>query len=88
VQIHYIKHMCFVGERDMLLDASQQLSHIPTTIVQGRYDMVCPPQTAWQLSRAMPHATFIMVADAGHSAMEIGITSALVNATDQYRTLK
>jgi proline iminopeptidase len=88
VQIHYIKHLCFVGERDMLAEASQKLAHIPTTIVQGRYDMVCPPISAWQLSRAMPHAEFFMVADAGHSAMEIGITSALVAATDHYRTLK
>ena len=88
VQIHYIKHLCFVGERDLLLEASQQLSHIPTTIVQGRYDMVCPPISAWQLSQAMPHAKFVMVADAGHSAMEVGITSALVNATDHYRILK
>ena len=87
VQIHYIKHLCFVGDRDLLLEASQKLSHIPTTIVQGRYDMVCPPISAWELSRAMPHATFIMVADAGHSAMEIGITSALVTATDNYRSL-
>lgn len=88
VQIHYIKHMCFVGERDLLLEASQKLSHIPTTIVQGRYDMVCPPISAWQLAQAMPHAKFLMVADAGHSAMEVGITSALVNATDHYRQLK
>jgi proline iminopeptidase len=88
VQIHYIKHMCFVGERDLLLEASQQLSHIPTTIVQGRYDMVCPPISAWQLAQVMPHAKFIMVADAGHSAMEAGITSALVDATDHYRSLK
>ena len=87
VQIHYIKHMCFVGERDMLSESAQKLSHIPTTIVQGRYDMVCPPISAWQLARAMPHATFIMVADAGHSAMETGITSALVTATDNYRSL-
>lgn len=87
VQIHYIKHLCFVGDWDLLLEASQKLSHIPTTIVQGRYDMVCPPISAWQLARAMPHATFIMVADAGHSAMEIGITSALVTATDNYRLL-
>ena len=87
VQIHYIKHLCFVGDRDLRLEASQKLSHIPTTIVQGRYDMVCPPISAWELSRAMPHATFVMVADAGHSAMETGITSALVTATDNYRSL-
>lgn len=88
VQIHYIKHMCFVGEHDMLSESAQKLTHIPTTIVQGRYDMVCPPISAWQLAQAMPHAKFLMVADAGHSAMEAGITSALVNATDNYRLLK
>ncbi len=87
VQIHYIKHMCFVGNRDLLLEAAQKLSHIPTTIVQGRYDMVCPPISAWQLAQKMPHARFIMVADAGHSAMETGITSALINATDHYKSL-
>ena len=87
VQIHYIKHLCFVGNRDLLTEASQKLSHIPTTIVQGRYDMVCPPISAWELARAMPHAKLIMVADAGHSAMEVGITSALVSATDQYKSL-
>lgn len=88
VQIHYIKHLCFVGKRDMLTEAAQKLAHIPTTIVQGRYDMVCPPISAWELSRAMPKATFIMVADAGHSAMETGITSALVDATDRYKAIK
>ena len=88
VQIHYIKHLCFVGDQDLLSGAMQKLSHIPTTIVQGRYDMVCPPISAWELARAMPHAEFIMVPDAGHSAMEVGITSALVNATDHYRSLK
>lgn len=88
VQIHYIKHMCFVGNRDLLREAAQKLSDIPTTIVQGRYDMVCPPISAWQLAQAMPHAEFVMVADAGHSAMEVGITSALVNATDHYRSLQ
>ena len=87
VQIHYIKHLCFVGERDLLAEASQKLSHIPTTIVQGRYDMVCPPISAWELARAMPHAKLVMVPDAGHSAMEVGITSALVSATDQYKSL-
>ena len=87
VQIHYIKHLCFVGERDLLGEAAQKLAHIPTTIVQGRYDMVCPPQTAWQLARAMPHSKFVMVADAGHSAMEVGVTSALVAATDEYKVL-
>lgn len=84
VQIHYIAHQCFIGERDLLKEV-QTLSQIPTTIIQGRYDMVCPPITAWELKEAMPHAQFEMVADAGHSAMEAGIISALVKATEQFK---
>lgn len=86
VQLHYIMHQCFVGERDLLQEVSR-LSHIPTIIVQGRYDMVCPPQTAWELKQAMPHAELYMVPDAGHSAMEPGTLSALVAATERFKSL-
>lgn len=88
IQIHYILNRCFISHRDLLHEATEKLSHIPTTIVQGRYDMVCPPQTAWQLTQAMPHAIFVMVPDAGHSAMEPGTCNALVAATEQYKHLK
>jgi len=86
VQIHYIRHSCFIIGED-ILQKSQQLSNIPTVIVQGRYDMVCPPQTSWLLSKAMPHAEYIIVQDAGHSAMEPGIISALVGATERFKAL-
>lgn len=86
VQIHYIRNLCFI-DGEAILKAAEHLSHIPTVIVQGRYDMVCPPQTAWLLSNAMPHATHIVVQDAGHSAMEPGVISALVGATEQFKTL-
>lgn len=84
VQIHYIMNKCFVSHRD-LLDEIKSLTHIPTTIIQGRYDMVCPPITAWELKQAMPHADFEMVADAGHSAMDASLTSALVKATEEFK---
>lgn len=87
VQIHYIQHLCFVDGDQMLQAATTQLHAIPTTIVQGRYDMVCPPQTAWELAQALPHANLIMVPDAGHSAMEPGICQALLKATEQYKRL-
>ena len=87
VQIHYIQHLCFVDGQDLLTQAATKLQLIPTTIVQGRYDMVCPPQTAWALHQAMPHAKLVMVPDAGHSAMETGTCQALVAATDAYRQL-
>lgn len=87
VQIHYIQNDCFVGHSNLLAAATSQLAHIPTIIVQGRYDMVCPPITAWELHRAMPHAEFHMIEDAGHSAMETGTTSALVDATEKFKNL-
>jgi proline iminopeptidase len=87
IQIHYIQNDCFVGNRDLLAEAKAKLGHIPADIVQGRYDMVCPPITAWELSKVMPHASFHMVEDAGHSAMETGVTSALVAATEKFKSL-
>lgn len=87
VQIHYIQNHCFVGDRDILAEAKIKLAHIPIDIIQGRYDMVCPPITAWELSRALPHASFQIIEDAGHSAMETGITSALVAATEKFKSL-
>ena len=86
VQMHYIKHACFI-DGDALLEEAKNLSRIPTIIVQGRYDMVCPPLTAWELAQNMPRATLHMIGDAGHSAMEPGITSALIAATEQFKQL-
>lgn len=86
VQLHYIMNDCFVGSRPILKEVSA-LTHIPTFIVQGRYDMVCPPQTAWELGQAMPHAELHMISDAGHSAMEPGTTSMLIAATERFKTI-
>jgi proline iminopeptidase len=86
VQIHYIRHLCFISGEEILGNAAL-LSKIPTVIVQGRYDMVCPPYTSWLLAQAMPHADYVIVQNAGHSAMELGITSALVGATEKFKAL-
>jgi proline iminopeptidase len=86
IQIHYIQHHCFI-DGDAILKDLAKLNDIPTVIVQGRYDMVCPPQTAWELACAMPKAELVMVPDAGHSAMETGVTSALVAATEKFKAL-
>ena len=72
---------------DAILKAATTLNAIPTVIVQGRYDMVCPPITAWQLAQAMPAAKLVMVGDAGHSAMELGIMQALIAATEGFKSL-
>jgi proline iminopeptidase len=53
--------------------------------VQGRYDMVCPPVSAYRLHQAWPQAKLHIIADAGHAAMEAGTTAALIAATEQFR---
>jgi proline iminopeptidase len=68
-----------------LIENVGKIRHIPAVIVQGRYDVVCPMQSAWELHRAWPEADFQTIADAGHSATEPGIVSALVEATDRFR---
>jgi proline iminopeptidase len=72
-------------EPDQLLRGASRLAGIPGHIIQGRYDLVCPPAAAWALHRAWPGSTLEWVADAGHSASEPGITDALVRATDRMR---
>ena len=61
------------------------MARLPRTIVQGRYDVVCPPKSAWDLHKAWPGSTLVLIPDAGHSAFEHGTARALVEATDRYR---
>jgi proline iminopeptidase len=84
VQMHYLAHNGFVSGEEML-DSIDKIRHIPTWIVQGRYDMVCPPSTAYELHKRWPEAEFRMVADAGHSAMEPGTIQALIEAVKTLR---
>ena len=62
-----------------------RIRHLPAVIVQGRYDVICPPATAWRLHQAWPEARLHMVEDAGHAAFEPGTEAALVAATNQFR---
>lgn len=84
IEAHYFVNRLFL-EPNQLIDGLGRIRHLPATIVQGRYDLVCPPVTAWRLSRAWPAARLQMVPDAGHGALEPGIRSALVQATDHFR---
>jgi len=88
IECHYFVNNGFFPHDGWLLDeARKKLQAIPTTIVQGRYDVVCPPKSAWDLKKAMPHADLIIVKDAGHSASEVAIVDALVKATNRFATL-
>jgi len=87
MEAHYFSHDIFLPE-NFLLDNIGRIRQIPTVVVQGRYDLVCPPDTADDLRRAWPEVEFTMVPDAGHSAMEPGIRTALVAAMDRFRSMK
>ena len=84
IEAHYFTHDVFVAD-GALLDRADRLAGIPGVIVQGRYDMVCPIATADALARAWRDAKFVVVPDAGHSAMEPGIRAALVGATEDMK---
>ena len=81
IECHYFINAIFVEEA-YILNNSSKIEHIPTVIVQGRYDMVCPPRSAWQLHKTLPDSKLVMVADAGHSMGEVSIARELVAATD------
>jgi proline iminopeptidase len=87
MEAHYFSHDIFLPE-NFLLENIGRIRHIPTVVVQGRYDLVCPPDTADDLRRAWPEVEFTMVPDAGHSAMEPGIRAGLVAAMDRFRNIK
>ncbi len=82
IECHYFINDSFLEPNQILRDAAR-LKDIPGVIVQGRYDAVCPMESAWALHQAWPRAELKIIADAGHSASEPGILSALVAATDE-----
>ena len=87
IECHYFTRGSFLRHPDQLLDDVEKIRHIPGVIIQGRYDVVCPPISAWDLHRRWPEAEYHVVPDAGHSAMETGTIDRLVEATDRFRTL-
>lgn len=82
IEAHYFVNRGFFEHDDQLLRNVRRIRHIPGVIVQGRYDVVCPMRSAWDLARAWPEAELIVVPDAGHSMSETGIRAALIGATD------
>ena len=81
MEAHYFRHALFL-EPDQLLRDVERIRHIPATIVHGRYDIICPAVSAWELSQAWPEADLHMVL-AGHSAADPAIVDQLVQATDR-----
>jgi proline iminopeptidase len=86
IECHYFVNNSFFPTDNYLLENIGKIRHIPTVIVQGRYDVVCPITSAWDLHLAFPEAELVVVPDAGHSVSEKGIISALVEATDRFKS--
>jgi len=84
IECHYFINKGFFKNEEQLIDNVDVIRGIPAVIVQGRYDVVCPVESAWELSRAWPEANLHIVADSGHSMFEKGIRRKLVQATDDF----
>ena len=84
IECHYFINRGFFETDDQLLAGAVKLRGLPGIIIQGRYDMVTPAETAWALHRAWPEADFEIIPDAGHTATEPGITDALIRETDRF----
>ena len=85
IECHYFMNNAFFDSDNYLIEQVEKIRHIPTVIVQGRYDVVCPAMSAWELHRAWPEAELRIIPDAGHSATEPGTVSALIEATDKFK---
>jgi proline iminopeptidase len=85
IECHYFVNNAFFRTNNFLLENAAKISHIPCRIIQGRYDVVCPAKSAWELHKALPNSELRIVADAGHSATEPGIRSELVQATEDFK---
>lgn len=88
IECHYFMNNAFFPTPNFLLENAAKLANIPGVIVQGRYDVVCPAKSAWDLHRAWPQAEIKIIPDAGHAAAEPGIRAALIDATDKMAGLK
>lgn len=84
LESHYMANLAFFEEDQLVRDVGR-ISHLPAVIVQGRYDVICPPLSAHRLHKAWPGSQLKLIPDAGHGALETGIARALVAATEQFK---
>ena len=84
IESHYFVNEGWLERDGQILSDMAKISHIPGVIVQGRYDVICPPHTASAVAAAWPESELVIIDDAGHALSEPGITSALIEATDRF----
>lgn len=85
ILLHYAKNQCFLKENQLIKNADK-LPNVPTVIIHGRYDMICPFENAWELKNALPNAYFELIPDAGHYSSEPGTVDKLIEWTDRLST--
>jgi proline iminopeptidase len=89
IEVHYVTNGAWLEEGQLLKKENiDRIRHIPTSIVQGRYDVVCPPVTAWELKKVFPESKLYFVPDAGHSVIEPGTRKRLTEVCDAYASLE
>ncbi|MEQ1664302.1 MAG: prolyl aminopeptidase [Bdellovibrionales bacterium] len=88
IECHYFTHNAFFETDNWLIENAFKIKNIPTEIVHGRYDVVCPIENAWELKQALPQATLHIVPNAGHSATEVGIIDKLIQITEKFKSIK
>lgn len=86
MEAHYFSNSIFLPD-NFLLDNINKIRHIPTIIIQGRYDIVCPIVTADEVAKHLPDAEYVIVPDAGHSAFDPALCSELVKACEKMKKL-
>lgn len=84
IECHYFTNRGFFSTDNYLLENVAAIRHIPTVIVHGRYDVICPVENAWQLHKALPESHLHIIADAGHSLSEPGISARMIEYTDKW----
>ena len=84
IENHYFVNKGFLENENQLLDNIEKIRHIPAVIIQGRYDVVCPPTTAYELHQRWPEAELKIAPFSGHSAFEEEITHLLIEATNKF----
>ena len=87
IECHYFVNKGFFKRENQLIENVDRISHLPGVIVQGRYDVVCPMISAWELHQVWQSAEFMVIEDAGHSVSEPGIKDALIEASDRFAAL-
>lgn len=85
IESHFTANKFFLDTDSFVLDNAAVVSHIPTRIVHGRYDIICPPVSAWQLHKALSNSTLTLVPDGAHAPVDGGMTAELVSAADEFR---